>query len=159
MQTHTLLDEKVDHLQKDVTEVKSEVKRLNAEFVEHRLQTELAFSAVRTELKDSIASVRVELKDSIASVRAELKDSIASVRAELKDSIATVRIELKGEIAALRNDMTAQIGALRVEMRDAIDQLRQTRFSQMAWFVGTVIASIGAACAVVKLLLVPSADR
>jgi hypothetical protein len=126
MQAHTVLDEKVDHLQKDVTEIKSEVKRLSAEFVEHRVQTERTFAAVRTEIRDSIAAVR---------------------------------IALKGEIAALRNDMTAQIGALRVEMRDAIDQLRQTRSSQIAWLVGTVIGSVGAACAVVKLFLIPSADR
>jgi hypothetical protein len=122
MNERTVLDEKVDHIQKDVTDLKTDVRAVIAGLAEHRLETEKSFGKLREEMRESFAAVRTEMASAIGAVR---------------------------------NDMTAAIGGLRLEMRDSFAKLRSSQSAQIAWMVSTVIAAIGAACAVAKLLVTP----
>ena len=70
MQVHTVLDEKVDHLQRDVSEVKSDVKRLDASLVDHRIQTAASIAKLSDETKESFAAVRGEIDSVVKSTGA-----------------------------------------------------------------------------------------
>ncbi len=107
MNERTTLDEKVEHIQNDVTDLKADVKRIDASLTEHRVETQ--------------------------------------------KSLATLRDETKGAIATLRGEMKDGFAAVRGEMRDGFAEFRRHRNGQIAWMIGTVIAAVGAACAVARL--------
>jgi chromosome segregation ATPase len=50
MQARTVLDVKVDHLQNDVAELKSDIKRLGANLTERRMESERMISMLRAEI-------------------------------------------------------------------------------------------------------------
>jgi hypothetical protein len=63
MTQRTVLDEKVDHTQRDVADLKADVKRLDAKvdtkvdalsasLTEHRIETEKSFGKLRVEMRD-----------------------------------------------------------------------------------------------------------
>ena len=60
MEPRTVLEERVHHIQKDVAEMKGDIRRLDEKL-----------DSVRTELKAEISAVRTELKDEITSFRRE----------------------------------------------------------------------------------------
>ena len=77
MQERTVLDEKVDHLQEDITGLKADVRRIDAKIdakfdslstslSEHRLETEKSFAKLRDETKESISALRIEMRDTLA---------------------------------------------------------------------------------------------
>ena len=90
MSEHTVLEQKVDRIQEDVSvlkadvtglkedvsDLKADVRRLdtkidavNSGLVAHRLETEKSFGTLRTELTAAIGTLRVEMKDSFANLR------------------------------------------------------------------------------------------
>lgn len=84
MHERTVIEEKVDHLQKDVTEIKADVRRLDgkidavsASLSEHRLETEKSIGKLRDETKDSIAALRNEMKESFAKLHGNHTSQIA----------------------------------------------------------------------------------
>ena len=136
MHEQSALEVKVDHLQKEVSGLTTNVQRLDTRV-----------NAVH----DSLVEHRIETERSFGKVRAE----IAALRNEMTASIGALRDETKESIAALRNDMTAAIGALRVEMKDSIEKFRNNRTAQIGWMISTVIAAIGAAFTVAKFFAAP----
>jgi septal ring factor EnvC (AmiA/AmiB activator) len=80
MQERTVLDEKIDHLQEDITDLKADVRRIDAKFdslstslSEHRLETEKSLAKLRDETKDSISALRIEM----SALRIEMRDTLA----------------------------------------------------------------------------------
>ena len=84
MPERTVIEEKVDRLREDVTDLKADVRRLDGKIdaiseslTEHRLETEKSFGKLRAETKDSIASLRAEMKDSDAALHSKLNANLA----------------------------------------------------------------------------------
>jgi|GEM_PF-2171860 len=135
MAERTIYDEKIEHIERDVTELKADVRRIDAKvdavqasLTEHRIETKEAIGTLRIEMKDEIGSLRDEMKDEIGSLRGEMKDAIGALRGEMKDTS----------------------GTLRGEMLRGFADMHRSRASQMAWLAGTMIAAVSAAAAVAK---------
>ena len=89
MAERTVLDERVEHIQNDVAEIKKDVRRLDDKI-----------DAVRAD----VANVRTDLTAAIGTVRAEL----AGLRSEMKESIG----EVKTQIALILGTTKASENAL-----------------------------------------------
>ena len=79
VEQRTALEERVDHIQKDVGELKTDVRRIESKFdakfgelskslSEHRLETEKSFGALRLELRTEVGSLRSDMKAMHASL-------------------------------------------------------------------------------------------
>ncbi len=145
MQEPTVLEKKVDRAQEDIAVLKADVKVLRSD-VNHLQE---AVADLKTDVKRIDAKVdavgasltehRLETEKSIGNLRVEMKDRIAELRNETKDAFSELRNEMKDGFAALR----AEIAASRIEMKESFEKFRDRRFTQIAWIIGTVIASIG----------------
>lgn len=62
MEQRSALEERVEHIQRDVAELKTDVRRVESSLTEHRIETEKSFSALRVETKESYGSLRAEMK-------------------------------------------------------------------------------------------------
>jgi chromosome segregation ATPase len=125
----TALDEKVDHIQSDVAELKGDVKRIDASLAEHRVETEKSFGKVREE---------------ISALRNDVTKEIGSLRADITNEVGALRTDITKEIGALRTDVTKEIGSIRVEIKDAMAEIRRERVIFIGWTVGAIIAAVGA---------------
>jgi hypothetical protein len=125
MNQRSALDEKVDHIQSDLTELKADVKR-----IEVRLDGRV--DAVEEKV-DAVAA-------SLAEHRVETEKSFGKVREE----ISSLRTDLTKDVNTLRNDLTKEVGSLRVEIKDVVAALRHERIVFIAWAVGILIAAVGA---------------
>ena len=80
MQERTVLDEKVDHIQRDVAELKADVRRVDAKIdAVSKSQGEL-----RVEMKDGVAALRIEM----GAHHIQLKDCIGALRTEMNNGFA-----------------------------------------------------------------------
>ena len=80
MQERTVLDEKVDHIQRDVAELKADVRRVDAKIdAVSKSQGEL-----RVEMKDAAAALRIEM----GALHIQLKDCIGALRSEMNNGFA-----------------------------------------------------------------------
>ena len=80
------LEEKTDHIQSDVAEIKADLRKMDAKF-----------DGKIDELKKDVSALRVEMKDSFAKVQGEMKDSFARLQGEMKDSFSA----LQGQIGKI----------------------------------------------------------
>ncbi len=134
MQEPTVLEKKVDRAQEDIAVLKADVKVLRSD-VNHLQE---AVADLKTDVKRIDAKVDA-VGASLTEHRLETEKSIGNLRVEMKDRIAELRNEMKDGFAALR----AEIAASRIEMKESFEKFRDRRFTQIAWIIGTVIASIG----------------
>jgi uncharacterized protein YydD (DUF2326 family) len=93
------LEEKTDHIQSDVAEIKADLRKMDAKF-----------DGKIDELKKDVSALRVEMKDSFTKVQGEMKDSFAKIQGEMKDSFAKLQGEMKDSFSALQG----QIGKINV---------------------------------------------
>jgi chromosome segregation ATPase len=104
MNERTVLDEKVDHIQRDVTELKAEIKRVDAKLdkkvdalatnlAEHRLETEKSIGALRVEMANAFRSqTRWMIGIAVASV-----GSLIAVGNYYADRVARLAREMSRE--------------------------------------------------------------
>ena len=95
MQERTVLDEKVDRLQEDITGLKADVQRVDAKIdakfdslstslSEHRLETEKSFAKLRDETKESVSALRIEM----SALRIDMRDTLAKCLSNRNAQIA-----------------------------------------------------------------------
>ena len=70
MAERTVLEERVDYIQRDVAELKVDVKRIDATL---------------TEMKESMGELRAEMKEAIGDLRVDMKDSLLAIHLKLSE--------------------------------------------------------------------------
>lgn len=81
----------------------------------------------------------------IERLRADMNEGFGAARAELASEVGSLRAEMAREIGSLRSEMNEQVGSLRAEMNDKFR-------AQTVWFSGTMLAGLGLAAAVGRLM-------
>lgn len=140
MDDRTALEEKVENIANDVTELKSDVKRIDHSLNDHRVETQRSFGEVR----QSISDLRGELKQDIADVRGEIKHEVGTLRGEIAD--------LRGEIRQTAGEIRLEMQSLRIEMRDGFENRRKERSAWILSIVAICIAAVSAAASVVNVI-------
>jgi len=75
------LEEKTDHIQSDVTEIKADIRKMDAKF-DGKIDA----------LQKDVSALRVEMKDANAKLHAEMKDMFATLQGEIKDSFGKIQV-------------------------------------------------------------------
>jgi len=121
MSERTFLEERVDHIQQDLSEVKADVKRIDAKL-----------DATNREL----ALTRVETEKSLGAARAET---------------AALRVDMERGFGQLRAEMMAGFAALRAEIAALASKHSDGRIQLLMWMAGTAISAAMLAVGVAKL--------
>ena len=118
MAERTVLEERVEHIQKDVADMKKDLRRLD----------------------DKVDAVRVE----VTNVRADLTAAIGAVRTDLTAEIGSVRTEL----AAFRSDVKESIGEVKTQIASILGTVKASENALIKWMTGIVLSAIGVASAI-----------
>lgn len=76
-------------------------RALSDEIAAHKIETNKAFSELRSEFR----LIRAEVKEEISAFRAAVNSEISTFRAEVNNEISTLRAEMKEAISGLRVEM------------------------------------------------------
>jgi hypothetical protein len=148
MYERTALDEKVDHIQSDVTELKADVKRLEAK-VDEKFGTlsskmDEKIGALDSKVDEKFGTLSSRMDEKIGALDSKLDGKVDGLNARVDAvtaSLADHRVETEKSFGQVRDE----IGKVRLEMRDAFAQFRRDRTVQIAWIIGVVIAAVGGA--------------
>ena len=102
MAERSVLDERVEHIQNDVTEMKKDIRRLDDRIDAVRVEV----ANVRTDLTAAIGTVRTEL----AGLRSEMKESIGEVKTQIASILGTVKASENALIKWMTGIVLSAIG-------------------------------------------------
>lgn len=134
---------RVDEMEKDITEIKARLGRLEENLEVHRRDNGKEFKALYQEL----AAHRQENAEEFKAVRREMAEGFAALRGEFEAH----RQENDAEFKAIRQEMAAEFKAVRQEMAAEFKAMRREMRRQLMWMVGTMIAIGSLIVAVVML--------
>jgi chromosome segregation ATPase len=148
MGERTALDEKVDHIQRDVTELKADVKRvevkLDEKFGALDAKVDQRFGSLDAKLDEKVGALDAKMDQKIGTLDAKVDQKFGSLAAGLAEH----RLETEKSFGQVRDE----IGKVRLELRDAFTAFRRDRTGQIAWTIGVVIAAIGGASGLERFL-------
>ena len=121
------------------------VSELYDALVEAGAQKDQARRAAEAVISRHEAEHQLATKADLAGTTAALKADLAGTSAALKADLASTTAALKGEIAS-----TA--AALRGEIADVRTEMLTMKAEIIKWNVGTILAAVGLAVAIVKLM-------
>jgi hypothetical protein len=72
MSESTVLEERVTHLQQDVSELKEKADAIDAKLTEHRIETAQGFSALRSDMEKGFGALRAEMNEKLGKLHVAL---------------------------------------------------------------------------------------
>jgi len=122
------LEVNVEHIQKDVSEIKVDIRRLGDKI-----------AAVDEKLTGKIAAVDEKLTGKIAAVDEKLNGRIDAVEKTLTDKINAVDEKLTGKIDSLKD----VVMALALNVEKGFGELRTARAFERVWYLLMSAALLG----------------
>ena len=129
MADQAVLEERIEHIQRDVAEIKQDIRRVDGKAD----QTAKDLAALRLEVAD--------VRTSVANLRTEMIAAIGALDAKLTVAIGELDTKFTAAIGALETKFTAAIGT--AETRHAVMLV-----SLIKWMIGTMITGVGLASAI-----------
>jgi chromosome segregation ATPase len=170
MGERTALDEKVDHIQRDVTELKTDVKRVEAKLDEKvsalDAKVDQKFGALDAKLDEKVSALDAKVDQKFGALDAKVDQKFGSLDAKLDEKVSALDAKVDQKFGSLAAGLAEhrleteksfgqvrdEIGKVRLEIRDAFAAFRRDRTGQIAWTIGVVIAAIGGASGLERFL-------
>ncbi|MBO9573855.1 MAG: DUF1640 domain-containing protein [Chitinophagaceae bacterium] len=112
---------------------------------EHRAATKQDYLELSSELKEDMAGLRSELKQDMVELRSELKQDMAELKSEFKQDIS----ELKSDLYSKFNNLDNSIN---LNLANTALILERTQKDHLKWMMGFMVAMLGIAMALIKLI-------
>jgi hypothetical protein len=143
MEEHTVrFEERVDRLQSDMAEVKSDIRRIDTKV---------------DAVKDSLATHRVETKDAIAGLRLEMRDGFAEQSqalailegrtqagfAEQGTALATLEGKMQAGFAEQDGRMQKALAAIELSIQKLSSGVRIAQLIERFWWIGVAAIIFG----------------
>ncbi len=118
-----------------------ETEALLAQFPAREIDEPVTREFVHAEIE----GLRSEMNERFGTLHAGMNDRFGTLHAEMNDRFGTLHAEMNERFGTLHAEMNERFGTLRAEMHD---HLR----SQTVWFAGSMMAGLGLAATLARLI-------
>ena len=158
-----VLEDRLDHVARDVADLKLDVRRLDAkvdalggELTAHRVETVQALGNLRAEMREGFGELRAETQKDLGELRAEMQKNSGELRADLEKGLG----KRESSENALRADTEKGFGQLRADLEKGFGQLRaemkELKVWLLSWAIATLIAALTLSFNVAKFISTPA---
>ena len=144
MEQPGFLEDRVERLQRDVAEIKTNTSRIDSKFDAKLGELDKSLTAHRLETRDSISALRSDMQAN----QVESEKSFGALRVEL----LTMQVKAEKSFGDLRADMKGMQAMLERSSGELRAEMKAMQVSMMKWVIGTSVALVTSMAGVLRFL-------